>query len=61
MQIKIDREKCINCGACATIAPKTFKLGDDNKIEVIEPAGDDEEIIKDAVSGCPVEAITIEE
>jgi len=53
----IDKEKCIGCGTCAAIAPKSFKLGDDGKAEVINPPGDSEEKIKEAVESCAVEAI----
>lgn len=59
MKIKIDKEKCIDCGTCVVIAPKTFKLTDDGKVEVIEPPGDDEEKIKEAVDSCPVDAIEL--
>jgi ferredoxin len=40
------------------IAPKAFKLTDDGKAKVIEPAGDSEKTIKEAVDSCPVQAIT---
>ena len=53
----IDKEKCIGCGTCAAIAPKSFKLGDDGKAEVINPPGDTEEKIKEAIESCAVEAI----
>lgn len=57
MKVKVDKEKCIGCGTCVVIAPKTFKLGDDGKSQVIEPSGDDETTIKEAVDSCPVDAI----
>jgi len=60
MTPKVDKEKCIGCGACASIAGKTFKIGDDGKSEVINPTGDDEATIKQAVDSCPVQAITLE-
>ena len=55
----IDKEKCIGCGTCTVIAPKTFKLGDDGKAEAITPPGDVTEKIKEAIDSCPVEAIKI--
>lgn len=57
MKVKVDKDKCIGCGTCVVIAPKSFKLGDDGKAEVIEPPGDEEEKIKEAVDSCPTSAI----
>lgn len=59
MKIKIDKNKCIGCGTCVVLAPKTFKLGDDGKSQVIEPPGDDRAVIEDAVDNCPVDAIEL--
>ena len=59
MKIKIDKNKCIGCGTCILLASKTFKLGEDGKSEVIEPHGDDEATIKQAIESCPVQAIEI--
>ena len=59
MKIVVDKDKCIGCGTCVAIAPKTFKLGEDDKAEVIEPLGDEEEIVRQAADSCPVEAIKI--
>ncbi len=56
-KINIDKNLCIGCGTCAAIASKSFKLGNDGKAEVIEPAGDDEKTIKEAIDSCPVGAI----
>jgi len=55
----IDKDKCIGCGTCAVVAPKTFKLRDDGKAEAINPPGDDEETIKEAIETCAVDAIKI--
>ena len=60
MTPKVDKEKCLGCGACASIAGNTFKIGDDGKSEVVNPTGDDEATIKQAADACPVQAITIE-
>lgn len=59
MKIKIDKNKCIGCGTCVAIAPKSFKLGDDGKSQVIEPPKDDEAMIRNAVDSCPVVAIEL--
>ena len=56
-KIIIDKQKCIGCGTCVAIAPKSFKLGDDGRAELIVPAGDKEQALKDAIDSCPVKAI----
>lgn len=56
---QVDKETCIGCGTCTVIAPKTFRLGNDNKAEVINPPGDEEEKIKEAADSCPVNAIKL--
>lgn len=61
MKVLVDKNKCIGCGLCVSLAPKSFKLGDDGKSEAIELSGDDEETIKNAAESCPVEAIKIEQ
>ncbi len=57
MKIIVDKNLCLGCGTCVVIAPKTFRLGAEGKAEVIEPAGDKEETIKEAIDSCPVNAI----
>jgi len=59
MKVTVDKDKCIGCGACVAVAPKSFKLGDDGKSEVIEPVGDDEQTIRNAAESCPVGAIKV--
>lgn len=59
MALNVDKEKCLGCGSCAALAPNTFKMGDDNKAEVVNPTGDSPEEIKTAAEACPTEAITL--
>lgn len=40
------------------LAPKTFVLEDDGKVKVINPSGDSDGTIQQAVDGCPVGAIS---
>ncbi len=54
--IKVDKNKCIGCGACESICPQVFKLKN-GKAEVI--AQKKLPCVKEAISSCPVEAITI--
>ena len=61
MTPKIDKEKCIGCGTCLALAPNSFKWDETGmKAEPIIPPGDEEQIVKDALAACPVEAITLE-
>lgn len=58
----VDKNKCIGCGLCSTMAPKTFKLDKNNKAEVIPPTGgpvDDAKTIQEAIDCCAVAAITL--
>jgi ferredoxin len=59
MAIKIDKEKCIGCGTCIALAPKTFEFDSENKAKCINEQGDDEQTIKSATDACPVQAIGI--
>jgi len=56
-KLQVDKDKCIGCGTCVALAPKTFKIGQDSKSIVIDPPGDDEATIKTTIDSCPVEAI----
>ena len=55
--MKVDKDKCIGCGTCVAIAAKSFKLTDDGKAIFIEPPGDEEAKIQEAIDSCPVAAI----
>jgi len=72
LRIRIDRDTCIGCGACAALAPDIFELNrDDGKAQVTEKfrlAGDPavgeipeeaEGDAKSAAEGCPVGAIKV--
>lgn len=56
----VNKKKCIGCGTCTVLAAKTFRLANDGKAEVINPPGDEEEKIKEAMDACPVNAISLE-
>ena len=59
--IKIDTSACIGCGTCVALAGKSFKMEDDGKAHVLNPAGDTEKVIKNAIDSCPVTAISSSE
>ncbi len=56
--LKVDRETCIGCGTCAVMAEKSFKM-ESNKAVAVNPSGDSEEKLKEAIEACPVSAISI--
>ena len=45
MKIKINKEKCIGCGSCVSIAPETFDFDDDGKA------------VKSAHTACELKAV----
>lgn len=57
----VDQDECTGCGLCADTAPNTFEMNADDVSEVINPQGDDEDTIQEAIDDCPVECITWEE
>lgn len=58
--VKINKKKCIGCGACASTCPQVFDMNDNGKAEV--KAGADlkknAKCISEAIKNCPVEAIS---
>jgi ferredoxin len=57
-KLTVDQKKCIGCGLCESLAPKTFKLNSKGKSEVINPKGDKKSDIQNAIDSCPVKAIS---
>lgn len=57
MALNVDQEKCIGCGACVSVCPNVFEMGDDGKSHVKDPNAEcDSETAKNS---CPVGAITV--
>lgn len=52
--VKIDKEKCIGCGACVSVCEEGFKLKD-GKAEVKNANA---KCIKEGANACPVNAIS---
>ncbi len=61
MKIKIDKEKCLKCGTCVSLYPEYFRFDDEGNVEIIDAGNVPEDIIRQALSTCPVEAISHEE
>lgn len=60
-KIVIDQKKCIGCGTCALLAPKTFKIDKNGKAEVISQTASPGKKVNEAIASCPVEAISYQE
>lgn len=61
MKACVDKEKCIGCGLCASIAPEIFEMEDDGLAGVVgEVTSSNGTEAKEAEASCPVEAIKVE-
>jgi len=56
MSIKVDQEKCIGCGACASICPEAFEINSDGKSQALVESS---ACAQQAADACPVQAITV--
>ena len=71
-KVKIDPDKCIGCGVCASVAPSIFILNtDEGKSNIVEQYRTENQYVgeipdemeseaKTAADSCPTQAITIE-
>ena len=73
MKVKVNKDACIGCGACASICPDVFELKDEglSEVKVEEENKEKEEFVsvkeelqdevRDAADSCPTGAIEINE
>jgi len=54
--VAVDREACIACGLCVSVAPEVFRLEGGVSV-VYNPQGAPEAKIQQCLDGCPVTAI----
>ena len=62
MKVKVNRDNCIGCGACAAICSEVFEI-DDEGISVAkeeEVTEEDQQAVQDAIDSCPTGAIEAE-
>ncbi|WP_300348141.1 ferredoxin [Clostridium sp.] len=61
MKAAVDKDTCIGCGLCPSIAADVFDMDDDGKAHVIvdEVPANSEEVAKEAETSCPVGAISV--
>ena len=52
--VKIDKGKCIECGACAATCPEGFEMKDGKSVVLKEAP-----CSKEAAAGCPTGAISV--
>ena len=59
MKAHVNQDLCISCGLCVSTCEDVFHWNDDEKAEAIdeEVPSDLEDLVKEAIEGCPTEAI----
>ncbi len=63
MKVKVNKDLCIGCGACQALVEDVFEIQDDGLagVKVDKVPEDLEEDVKDAIDGCPTQAISDED
>lgn len=62
MNVKVNKDLCIGCGACTAIASDVFVLDDDGLAKaIVEVVPKEEDNVQDAIESCPTSAIENEE
>ncbi len=62
MKAHVDKDLCIGCGLCPTVAPDIYDMDEDGKAKVIidDIPSDKEGEAKEGAESCPVGAIAVE-
>ena len=73
MKVKVNKDACIGCGACAAICDEVFEIDDEglsevkveenseNKEEFVSVKEELQDEVRDAADSCPTGAIEVEE
>jgi ferredoxin len=56
-EVWVNREECISCGLCVSLAPEVFRF-EDGKSIAYKPSGAPEQRIQECIDNCPVSAIS---
>lgn len=61
MRARVDRDLCIGSAMCVATAPEVFELDDEGLSRVVGGGEGDEELLRRAAEGCPVQAVILED
>ena len=63
MKVKVNKEACIGCGACAAICDTVFEIDDEglSVAKVEEVKEEDKQAVINSVESCPTGAIEVTE
>ena len=59
MKVKVNKDACIGCGACTSIAEELFQINDEglSEVKVEEVSAELSEKATEAIDSCPTGAI----
>ena len=57
--VKINKKKCIGCGACVSTCPQVFEMDEEDLAVVISQDGNDDETKLLAAQSCPTMAVIV--
>lgn len=58
-RVKVIRNKCIGAASCVAIAPKTFKMDEEQKAVILSQTDDNDDDKLLAAQSCPTAAIIV--
>ncbi len=63
MKVKVNRDSCIGCGACAAICDDVFEIDDEglSTVKKEDVEDDKKQEVQDAADSCPTGAIEVDE